>query len=364
MPKVRTPNFKLTIGTHCFNDAPMKQMVKDIVVEQESDGASSFTVMLDDALGTFSNGKKQIVEGNSCVIELGYYEGGTTKLIEGIVTGVKSNRSEHSRNLFVVTGFDGLQALTRGRKRRSWEKIKDSDLASKIANECGLQPDVDDSGIVHPYVVQNNVNNLTFLKERAKRIGYEVKVVEKRLVFKKPQRTNGDPVATLSWPGPNTDTSTSGITILQRCDFNTSTMNVVKKVIVRGYDPKTAKAIIGTAEQIDGDKMGGSRNAGDAAAANNPDTTIQISDSPVASQEEAEKLAQSILDQRAGDYLTGKGKCEGNGKVACGNKIAIKDVGKELDGEYYVTTSKHSLKLGQGRGCGYWTEFTVSRTGH
>ena len=80
--------------------------------------------------------------------------------------------------------------------------------------------------------------------------------------------------------------------------------------------------------------------------------------------EEAEKLAQSILDQRAGDYLTGKGKCEGNAKVACGNKIMIKDVGKELDGEYYVTTSKHSLKLGQGRGCGYWTEFTVSRTGH
>ncbi len=360
MPSIKTPEFKLSIGTLEFS-GDLKTRVNEIEVEQVSDGASSFMIQLDDRDGCFSNGQKSVKEGMQCVIELGFSNSDTKKLIEGIVTGVKTIRKEYQRKVYVVTGFDGLQALTRGRKRRSWESIKDSDIASLIANECGLQPDVEDSGIVQPYVVQNNENNLSFLFERAKRIGFEVKVEEKRLVFKKPKRTEDGGIV-LSWNG----TKEGDCYILQRCNFDTSTMNVVKKVVVRSYDPKTAKPIIGTAETIDGDTMGGkdATNAGDAAAKNNPDTTIQISDQPVYSQEEAEKLAQSILNERAGNYLTGRGRCEGCNKMAVGKKVKIIDVGQECEGDYYITSAKHILKVGHSHGFGYWTDFTVSRTGH
>lgn len=362
MSRIKTPIFDLTIGTFDFgNDEKLSKLVNEIDVDLVSDGASSFKVVLDDREAPFSDLEKEIKEGMSVSIGLGYGATGTDKLIEGIVTGVNTVRKEYQRKTYVVTGYDGLQALTRGRKRRSWEEIKDSDIAGIIANECGLQPDTDDSEIIHPYVVQNNVTNLSFLMERAKRIGFEVKVEERRLVFKKPKRSE-DCGVTLTWDGTkmnNADTS-----ILQRCDFDTSTMGVVKKVIVRSYDPKTAEPIIGTAEAIDGGSMGGQTDAGEAAAANNPDTTIQISDQPVASQEEAEKLAQSILNQKAGEYMTGRGRCEGNGKLAVGRKVNIQDVGKGVEGDYYITSAKHSFKTGHGHGFGYWTDFTISRTGH
>lgn len=201
MANILTPDFKLKIGTTDFSNQPNKRRVSEMTVEQLSDGASSFRIVLDDSDEAISDGKISILEGMECTVEMGFAESGTKQVIKGYVTGVKPKRSEFSRKMFTVTGFDGLSKLTRGRKRRSWENIKDSDIAAQIAQECSLQPDVQDSGLVHPYVVQNNENNLNFLFERARRIGYEVKVEGEKLVFRKPREVKAD--VTLRWDGTN-----------------------------------------------------------------------------------------------------------------------------------------------------------------
>jgi len=353
-------DFKLTLGTADFSEK-LKNSVLSIEVEQVSDGASSFKVELDDFHATFSDGSVDIKEGMSCQVELGYQGTGTQKLIEGIITGIGTKRNGGSVH-YVVTGFDGLQALSRGRKRRSWEEMKDSDIASTIAGECGLEADVEDSGIIHPYIAQNNRTDLDFLMERARRIGFELKVEEKRLVFKKPDLSS-DSVATLCWGEDNYDESDEKNVHLTRCDIRSSTRGVVKKVVVRSYDPATAKEIIGESETIDGGTMGGATEAGDAAASNNPDTTIQISRIPVASQEEAERLAASILNERADKFMTGKAYCDGCNKIVCGKKVTFKGMGAGLDGDYYVKSAKHTLKGGTGADAGYHTEFTVGRSG-
>ncbi len=354
---IRTPNFKMTLGTVNFDDEDIKSRVRTIVVNQESDGASSFKIQLDDYDDAFAKGKFTIREGDQCVISLGYYEEELNQVIIGNVTSVKANRKEYSRKLYEVSGFDGLQALTRGRRRRSWEQIKDSEIAELIAGECGLGADVDDSGIVHPYIVQNNVNNLTFLYERARRLGFEVKVVDRNLVFKRATKTSSG--VTLRWNVDGRDGDTS---ILQRCNFDTSTMNVVEKVVVRGYDRDTGKPIIASSSDLLRQNMGDT-DATSYAQAYNLDTTIQISDQPVNSTEEAEKLAQSILNQRDNNFLTGRGSCEGNSKLTCGKTVNIKDIGAEMDGEYFISSCRHTLKAGTTTGCGYWTEFSISRSG-
>jgi len=360
MASFRTPDYKLTLGATEFKD-DLKSSVISIEVEQVSDGASSFKVELNDYTNKFSEGETEIKEGMSCQIELGYQETDTKKLIEGIITGIGTKRQGASVR-YVVTGFDGLQALSRGRKRRSWEDMKDSDIASDIAGECGLEADVEDSGIVHPYIAQNNRTDLDFLMERARRIGFELKVEEKRLVFKKPDLTS-DSIATLCWGEKNFDSKDEKNVLLTRCDLKSSTRGVVKKVVVRSYDPATAKEIIGESEALDGGTMGGATEAGEAAASNNPDTTIQISRIPVASQEEAERLAASILNERADKFMTGKASCLGCNKIVCGKKVTFKGMGAGLDGDYYVKSAKHTLKGGTGEGSGYHTEFTVGRSG-
>ncbi|MCL2325077.1 MAG: hypothetical protein FWC40_01035 [Proteobacteria bacterium] len=359
-PKVKTPNFYLELGGIDFSSPKLKQRVTTIEVDQVSDGASSFKILLDDGDDAFATAKfGQIKEGDRCVIKLGYYETGLTQLIEGDVTGVKIERKEYARKIFVITGFDGLHLLTRGRFQRSFEEMKDSCLAQLIAGECGLGCDAEDSKIVHQYIVQNNVCNLVFLQERAKRIGFEVKVEGKKLVFKKPSRVETG--VTLRWDGSK---ATNNTRILQRCDFNATTMNVPEEVVVRSYCPRTAKPIIESATKADlNGQMGGSDVAPDLAkdAAKGVGTRIQISDQPVASAEEAKALAVSILNQRTDDFLTGKGSCEGEPDVSCGRIITLLDVGSEMEGEYYVTNATHSLKVGSGSGGGYWTAFGIKR---
>ncbi len=356
---VRTPDFKFTLGVFDFSSLELRRRVKSIEVELLSDAPSSFKIILDDADELFSKAVKgKINEGDKCTISLGFVETGLNQVIEGKITGVKGFKKDSARRTFEVTGFDDLQLLTRGRKRRSWENIKDSDIAGIIADECGLGRNFDDSGIVQPFVVQNNISNLAFLYERARRIGFEVKVVGRDLVFKKPEKA--DTGVTLRLDATKAGGNTQ---ILKTCDFDTSTMNVVDKVVVRSYDPDSAKPIIASSSNVNGGSMGGSNTGAVKSTIANTGTTIQVSDQPVYSEEEAEKLAESILNQRADNFMTGKGSCEGNSTLRCGSIVKILDIGSELEGDYYLTEVKHELKAGHGDGFGYWTSFTVSRTG-
>lgn len=353
--RVRTPSFKMQLGNIDF-EGELSKMVISIEVESMADAASSFTVTLDDGEDQFANGGK-IKEGDRAVISMGYV-GEESKLIEGTITGVKSFRREQGRKVFSVTGFDDLQALTRGRKRRSWEQMKDSDLAKILASEAGLGCEADDSEIIHPYIAQNNVTNLDMLYERARRIGFEVRVENKIVMFKKPQIKES--CASLAW---NRQGGGNDLTILRRCNINTSTMGVVDKVVVRSYDPKTKKEIIASSDDVHGGAMSGARTASEYAAASNPSTTIQISDTPVASQEEAEKLAWSVFNQRAGNFGGGMGSSEGNPDIMAGKIINLSQIGAEMDGDYYVTRSVHKLLVGNGPGYGYTTDFEVRRSG-
>ena len=356
-PVVMTPDFKLNLGEQDLSVMPLKKRVSEITVDQVANGAAWFKIILDDCDGEFSNGSHKISEGDSCIIQLGYANTEIKKLLEGIVTGVSTKRAEGGRTYFVVTGFDGMQALTRGRKRRSWEQIKDSDIAGIIANECGLQPDVDDSGIVHSYLAQNDITNLKFLQERAKRFGFELKVEEKRLVFKKPNFSSEPYV--LHYNSSKADEN-SGLVF--HCDINTSTMGVVKQVTVRWRSAKTDSPIIGIAKTVSNNDTESILPGSDAAQKNNPDTSIQISDIPVESQEEAEAVAQAALDRLASEYIKGTAKGEGNPNIVAGKRVKILDIGKELEGVYYVTSATHTYKVGGRNGCGYLTEFTVNRT--
>ncbi len=361
MSTTNPPDFKMTLGGVDFSSPEMAKRVVEIEVECVADGPDSFKVSLDDRDDYFTKSQK-IKEGDSAKIELGYHREGTNEVVQGIITGVESFRREYRRQLFVVRGFDGMQALSRGRHRRSWEKIKDSDIAQILAGEAGLGCDADDSGIIHPYVAQNNVTNMDFLFERAKRIGFEVDVEGRNLRFKKPEVSG--PVCDLIWDENNIGgAATGGGRLLKRCQFASSTMGVVDEVVVRGYDPKTRKEIIGRAKDVHGQTMGGNKTGPEYAAANNPATVIQVSNQPVASCEEAEKLAWSILNERAGNFMSGFGASEGDGRIKAGKTVKIDAIGTEMDGEYYVTRAVHKLRIGAGPGNGYLTEFEIRRSG-
>jgi len=93
------------------------------------------------------------------------------KLLSGKIAALEPELSEHAPSL-VVRGYDLAHKLYRGRQRRSFTQVTDSDLVNRLANESGLHPgNVESTSEVHEYVFQNNQTNADFLLERAPRIG-------------------------------------------------------------------------------------------------------------------------------------------------------------------------------------------------
>lgn len=332
---VKTPYFKLSIGSVDFSE-DRRKLVHKIHVERVSNGVSSFKIELLDNNRHFSNEGGGIAEGVSCNISLGFYEDGVVEVLQGIVTSVKTESKKGSYLKLIVCGSDYLHYLTRGRKRNSWETIKDADLAKEIAGKNGLEADCDDCGLIHPYVVQNNITNLAFLLERGNRIGYHVRAEQKCLIFKKPDR-EASPSFRITADAYNAN----GRLVIENYDINPNTANCVQRVTVRSYDPGAADKIFASADQTV--SMGGKTDAGTAAAKNNPDTTMQISYENVYSEEEAQILADAKLAFLADEFITGKVRIEGNGNVKVGMIVSLEDIGEEFSGNYYVQKVIHEF---------------------
>ena len=283
--------------------------------------------------------------GNAIQLKLGY-AGQTDALFVGEITGLEPEFGVERLPNLVVRGFDRLHRLQRGRKTRTFTQQKDSDLASQIANEAGLTPDVKDSSVTHEYVVQANQTDLEFLRMRASRINYEVGVDDKTLLFK-PARNGESAIFTLA--------PSDGLLEFRP---RLTSLGQANEVSVRGWSVKDKDKVIGqsrTGDEVS--KMAGQKT-GPANAASAFGGAVQVLSAwPVTSQAEADQIAKARLNDLALDYITGEGICYGRTDVRGGVVIDIQGIGKRFSGSYYITGVSHRYTSRRG----YFTHFAVRR---
>ena len=276
---------------------------------------------------TFREGKKvEIFAGEPPV-----------KIFSGKIAALEPELSQEMPR-FVVRGFDLSHKLYRGRQRRSFNNVTDSDLARRLAQESGLRPGTIDHppGAPHEYVNQHNQTNAEFLLERARRLGFELFVEDDTLHFRRPAPA-GQPVS-LAW-GAN----------LRNFRARLSTAEQVNEVEVRGWDLRQKKKVEGHATRGNGAPQIGIQASGaDAARTAWGEAKIAIVDQFVRSPSEADTLAQSALDELASSFVEAEGSCDGNAQVAPGRQVQISGVGSRFNGTYYVTQVIHEWNLTQG----------------
>lgn len=364
MPVLNPASWRLTLGEINFSSMPaFNRLVMKISVECVADGPDAFTVELDDTHDDFLiKHKGAIKEGGTAKIKLGYTGGPYHEVMDGTITKIEARRFSKEKKVFIVKGFDYMHFLTREQHRRAWLNVKDSDIVSAIAGEASMSAETEDSGTTHDYILQNNVTNLEFLYERAQRCGFEVDCLGKKLLFKRPKKKG--PVCTLVWDASNFMRGNPSQVLVKECKFSTSTMGQIKKVVVQHYDPASKAMIEGSSSDILDAGAGGETTGADRAAesANDDQTTKYITDQPVRSVEDAEKLAWSILNQQAGFFVTAEGECEGDGRLKPGETVFMDSFGESMDGDYIVSRAVHTMQSG-GDGYGYTTEFEIRRTG-
>ena len=112
-------------------------------------------------------------------------ENDKVSLIKGEITAIEPQFLSESISSFTVRGYDKSHRLHRGRHSRTFLKQTDKQIAQKIAGECSLGFKGSSTGAppAHDYVLQDNLTNMEFLQERARRIGYYIYVDDGKLYF-------------------------------------------------------------------------------------------------------------------------------------------------------------------------------------
>jgi phage protein D len=344
------PNFEVLINGTAL-DGLARGHVSRITVDHSTELPSMFTLEMVDSIGlnqvtTWIDDENLFTIGNSVDVQLGYPDKLET-LMQGEITGVEPEFCGGQTRL-TVRGYDARHLLQRGRQTRTFLQQKDSEIASQIASEAGLTPQVEDSGTVHDYVFQPDQSDLDFLQERARLINYEVVVEEKKLLFR-PVNNAQSEIMTLSFAD-----------ILLEFYPRLVTGAQVSEVTVRGWSPKDKKELLGRAKVGDeASTMGGQSSGGAISEAAFDAAAELISRQPVLSQAEADQIAKAKLNTLSLKLITGNGVCLGRTDLRSGVVIKIDGVGERFSGQYYVTSAIHYFEPQRG----YRTHFTVRRSG-
>ncbi|MHC0066377.1 phage late control D family protein [Nostoc sp. UIC 10890] len=283
--------------------------------------------------------------GNEVEIQMGYEQELKTIMV-GEITGLEPEYTQDVAPVLVVRGHDLRHRLLRGSHTKSFLKIKDSEIVSQIARTRGLTAKVTDTKVKLEYILQHNQTDWEFLKERAKRIGYEVAIDQKTLHFR-PHENATEKVLTLTY-GED----------LQEFLPRLSTMNQVQQLEVKGWIAQEKKEVSGKATVgKEGGTMGGLTSGSKAVKKAFGESSYTIVNQPLSSKEEADNMALGQFQDMAIAYITGEGTCQGNPNLRAGKVIEILGLGKRFSGLYYIKSAEHSYSQNQG----YKTSFTVGR---
>ena len=234
----------------------------------------------------------------------------------------------------------------RSRRTRSFTNSKESDIASQIASESGLRPNVEDSGVTLPYVLQHNQTDLEFLMARARRIDFEVVVQDKDFLFRARRITDA-----------------ASLILRREVELlafqpRLTTLGQVPRLEVRGWDPAGKRAIVANAGSGDERGLMAGRLSGPAVTERAFGTPQSAHVSlPVQSQEEAEAMAKRSFAEMALGYIRADGLCIGEPRLRAGSVVDIEGIGGRFSGPYYVTSVQHAFQPGKG----YRTRFSARR---
>ena len=262
-------------------------------------------------------------------------------LIAGEVTSIEADYDSLGTRA-VVRGYDKSHRLAAGRKSTTFLNVKYSDIASQIASDAGLTADVDDSGSTVEHVLQANVSDLDFLYDIARRIGFECRVDEDTLRFKKP-------VESADAPGAGDFTSEDPVQLVWNYNLlefraRMSAVAQVKDVTVRGWDPVNKEAVIGQAD-VEATNAELATTAGDLADKIGG-KTMTVVNHPVGSQEGADGLATARAQQIGSAAFEASAVAVGSPALKAGVAVNVSGTDAALEGKWVITGTRHEFGNG------------------
>ena len=334
-----------------------------VTIELRRQAPASVELQFNNHDGSYDK-RDELGPGGKVEVQLGYTDGGPKRVFEGEIVGTRVKLAENGPRVFVAQAFDAVHKLTRGRKTRTFLNQKFSEIVTQVARDKGLTVDAEDTAFLREYVVQHNQTDLDFCRGIAGWLDFDLcidhTVDPQKLRFKAPQ-VAASPEITAVYDNPNVSNAEVH---LRRFDGRQSLARVVTEVIVRGWDPAQKKEIIGKAQTSQlYDSRQGQTSAPQEVSESWGETERQLVDYKVFSQQEADKIALTKLNEYARTFLRADVEVQGNPKIRPGVVVKLQKIGERFDGHYLVESATHLFTSKVGAKHGYTTRFIAERCG-
>jgi phage protein D len=311
--------------------------IKKIIIADKLNTPSSFFIHVADSLDEWRENDDYYI-GSKVKILMGYKDS-YEEMISGEITEYRCYYKKNEAVHVVISGQNLLHRLKRFKRIQAFNDMTVKDIISRIADEAGLNADVEELGYEHPFALQRDMNDFEYLLTLSDRYDCYFYVKDsslsfKRLILNKAEDTVLEYGKTLLEFYPEANTS-----------------RIVSQVDVIAWNPAKCEAVSATAAFGDIKAQGGEvvdKQFGGAIS-------IHI-DSCALDQNNADQLAIDILSRNTRDYVTGTGKTFGNPGIRAGTIIKAEGLANKFNGKYFILSATHVLYPMQG----YTTSFSYT----
>ena len=360
MTKYFAPSFRIQVnGSRIRADVSAEIEQVQVVSKPDTLDTFSFTIAnpLPKMRWTHTADADLFREGSSVKISLGYVDD-LQEMIEGEITQISPSFPQDGIPTVAIEGHTLLHRLHSTHNTRTFQGVSDKDIVEKIAQEANLQAEAEDPKIQYEYVMQPNQTDLEFLRERARKLHFEILVQGKKLIFRRSQEQTSKSY-TLVWAHAQKAIAMGANTLpLSTFSLQMNASKPATSVETRSYDPASKQAFVSHAGPSDQTSaMGGTKKGGDVTndVYKRGRKHVHVV-TPYGSQSECDEHAKASYNNQAMGLVSGTAETIGVPDLRGGQIVTMLGVGRRFEGDYRIDEATHSIG-----GDGYKTSLTVKR---
>ena len=275
-------------------------------------------------------------EGSEVSVHLGYKDD-VEEVFSGEVTGFVPRFGEYGAPQMEVKIETKLHRLDKGERTRAYENKTTSQIIKEIITKHNLKAEVEEFGPKHNYTEQRNITDYDYITRLAYRYGKAV-WCQGSTVHVKTEITPSDDDVILE----------RGKSIIS-ARTRTSIAKQLSAAACTGWSIMDCRGFAATATMKDIPlRIGGEYSWEDNSKGYDPKRTEQITTEEILDEEDAAAVAKAYIQNRSFKFQSCDIKTQGNYRIKPGNRLTVKYIGKQSDGEYLVYSVEHDFSVQDG----------------
>jgi phage protein D len=270
------------------------------------------------------------------------------KIFDGRISAIEATFAEGQPAEIAVLLEDRFQDLRMTQRTRTFADVSDADVVKRIANDYGLQANVDADGPTYKVLAQVNQSDLSFLRERAHSIDAEIWLDDRNLYCKtRSQRNNG--TVKMNYGADLREVTVIADLAGQRTSVSVNGWDIAGKSGMR-YEAK---------EQVISGELNGDTSGVSILKSAFGERKEALAHTVPLSSREAQAEAEAVMRMTARRFAVARGMAQGNAKLRVGTYVDMQGLGPLFSGKYYLCYVKQVFDGTQG----FRTEFIAERPG-